>query len=405
MQFLIYRVKHWWHFFKTGLLQALPAIIHNHFPQRQLKLIAITGTDGKTTSATLLYHVLKTAGFRVGLVTTVSAYIGDQQVPTGFHVTTPQPKQLYRFLAQARDKGIDYMVLEITSHGHYQFRDFGLRFKLAGLTNISHEHLDYHLNLAEYARVKLAILQSAQQVVLNEMDSYFNLFKKSLGRKVIATYSSRSYLPLEVKQAMEQRFPEKFNRLNARLVYELARLLSVETDLIAQGFKTFPVVPGRMELITNRRQLHVYIDFAHTPNGLKASLSALKQIMRQKGDSQRRLIAVFGAASKRDLTKRPLMGKIATQLADLVVLTAEDPRYENVWSIIRQIKSGVTSGHDKIASIADRRKAIYFAINRLAEKGDYIVILGKGHEKSINYGGREYPWSDRQVAEEALAQY
>ena len=142
MKLLIYKLKYLQHFFKTGLFHALPAMIKYRFPQRRLKLIAITGTDGKTTSATLLYHVLKTAGFRVGLITTVAAYIGDKQIPTGFHVTTPQPKQFYQFLARARDQNVEYMILEITSHGHYQFRDFGLKFKLAGLTNITHEHLD-----------------------------------------------------------------------------------------------------------------------------------------------------------------------------------------------------------------------------------------------------------------------
>ena len=252
--------------------------------------------------------------------------------------------------------------------------------------------------------MKLAILKNAQQVILNETDTHFTQFKKRLNQKVAAVYSLHSYLPTGVKQAVEHRFPENFNRLNARLVYEMAQLLSVDNQVIAQAFKSFPAVPGRMELIANQRSLSVYVDFAHTPNGLQASLTALRKIMKQQNQSSKRLIAVFGAASKRDISKRPIMGQIASKLADLVVLTAEDPRYENVWSIIRQIKSGVIDQHHKLVSVADRRKAIYFAINHLARRGDYIAILGKGHETSMNYQGREYPWSDRQVALEALKQ-
>ncbi len=402
MKLLIYRLKHVWHFFKTGLFNALPAMIKYHFPQRKLKLIAITGTDGKTTSATMLYHVLKEAGFKVGLVTTVAAYLGDKQVPTGFHVTSPAPKKLYRFLKLALDQGLDYMILEVTSHGHYQYRDFGLKFELAGVTNITHEHLDYHLTYEEYVKAKLGILKKAKQVVLNKADRSFWRLRESLVGRTATTYEPLSYLPKKVAEAVKNRFPERFNRTNARLVYELSKLLNIHDQTIATAFKTFPGVPGRMEPIPNRRGLNIYVDFAHTPNGLESSLKSLRQIMQKNNQKDKKLIAVYGAAGERDVAKRPMMGQIGAQLADLAILTAEDPRHENVYSIIRQMKSGIKTNHGKILTIADRRQAIYFAINKLAKKGDYVVILGKGHEASMNFGGREIPWSDRQVALEAL---
>ena len=402
MKLLLYRLKRVWHFFKTGLFNALPAMIKYHFPQKDLTIIAITGTDGKTTSATMLYHVLKHAGLKVGLITTVAAYIKDKQIPTGFHVTSPQPKKLYQFLAQAKEKEIKYLVLEVTSHGHYQYRDFGLKFALAGLTNITQEHLDYHLNYEEYVKAKLGILKKAKKVVLNEADKSFWRLQPALRGKIVATYSPTSYLPKNVAEAVKKRFEENFNHTNARLVYELAKQLKIHNQTIAEAMLSFPGVPGRMEPIPNKRSLNVYVDFAHTPNGLEASLKSLKKLMRLNGHKNQKLIAVYGSAGERDVAKRPLMGKIGSELVDLAVFTAEDPRHENVYSIIRQMKSGIEDTHDKVLTIVDRRQAIYFAINKLAQKNDYVVILGKGHEASMNFGGKEIPWSDRQVALEAL---
>ncbi len=403
MQMILYKLKRVWHFFKTGLFAALPAEIKYHFPQKNLKIIAITGTDGKTTSATMLWHVLKTAGKETALITTVAAYIGKKQIPTGFHVTSPSPKLLYKFLKEASDKGSEYVVLEVTSHGHYQYRNFGLKFEFAGLTNITQEHLDYHLNYNEYLKAKLGILKKAKQVVINEADKSYWRLKEALVGKIATTYSPTSYLPKVVDEAVKARFQENFNRTNARLVYELAKLLNIDNQTIASALKEFPGVPGRMEPIPNHKGLNLFVDFAHTPNGLKESLSSLRKMMRQNNHGEQKLIAVYGAAGERDIAKRPLMGQVGAQLADLVVFTAEDPRSENVYSIIRQMKSGIKNNHNKVLTIADRRQAIFFAVNQLAEKGDYVVILGKGHEASMNFNGKEIPWSDQQVALEAVS--
>ncbi|MBU0576092.1 UDP-N-acetylmuramoyl-L-alanyl-D-glutamate--2,6-diaminopimelate ligase, partial [Patescibacteria group bacterium] len=190
-----------------------------------------------------------------------------------------------------------------------------------------------------------------------------------------------------------------YNWMNARLVYKIAAELELDDQKIAQAIASFPQVPGRMQEIETNKLFRVIVDFAHTPQALEAVLSALRLQLKGNGG---RLIAVFGSAGLRDYKKRPKMGEIGARLADLVIFTAEDPRTENPWSIIRQLKENLHQDLDKVMSIVDRKQAIEFALNKLAKKGDIIAILGKGHEQSMCYGKIEHPWSDVQVAKEIL---
>jgi len=160
LKLIVYKLKRLWHFFKTGLLQGLSAQLRYRFPERKLKILSITGTDGKTTSNTLLYHLLKSAGKKVGLLTTVAAYIGEEKIDTGFHVTAPQPKDLYKFMRRLVNEGYEYLILETTSHGLYQYRPWAIKPQVAGLTNITHEHLDYHKTLREYIKAKARLFDS-----------------------------------------------------------------------------------------------------------------------------------------------------------------------------------------------------------------------------------------------------
>jgi UDP-N-acetylmuramoyl-L-alanyl-D-glutamate--2,6-diaminopimelate ligase len=398
----LYTAKRPYHLVKTGLLNGLPAAIKYRFPARKLHISAITGTDGKTTSSTLLYHVLKNSGYKAGLLSTVAAYIGNEEIDTGFHVTSPQPSDLQNFMRCLVDQGYTHLVMEVTSHGSYQYRTWGVKPELAGITNVAHEHLDYHLTYQRYLKAKADVLKPAPTIVLNEQDNSYLKLKKEIGfNHTLLTYSMDMNLPKKISAAIEKRFPETYNQLNARLVYQLAKTLGVGDDSFAAAIETFPGIPGRMEYIKTRRRFDVIIDFAHTPQGLKAALTSVRD-KHKKTKLSGRIIAVFGCAGLRDFAKRPMMGKIAVELADLTVFTAEDPRTENVWSIIRQMKEQLPANHNKVISIADRREAIHFAINKLAASGDTVIILGKGHEKSICYGTTEYPWSDRAVAEEAL---
>lgn len=396
----LYQLKRPYHLVRTGLGEGVPAQISNHFPQRKLKIIAITGTDGKTTSSTLLYHILKTAGKKVGLISTVAAYIGEDESDTGFHVTAPQPKQLYQFMAQMVKDGYEYLILETTSHGIYQYRNWGIHPLIAGLTNISPEHLDYHVNYDNYVAAKAELLKSAKTAVINNDDESAPRLRRILRdtKTQVVTYAPGDRLPKVIQQAANERFSEAFNQTNVRLVTAIAELLEIDPKAIAEGIQSFPPIPGRMEYIKNNRKLQIVVDFAHTPQGLEAALTTLRKELKPG----KKLIAVFGCASQRDRSKRPVMTEIAVRLTDLVVLTAEDPRYEDIWSIIREMKEQLITGQNKIASVADRGQAIAFALKQ-AQAGDAVGVFGKGHEQSMSYFGVEYPWSDQAVIKEILA--
>lgn len=400
---LLYVLKRPYHFVKTGLLNGVPAQFKYKFPGRQLTITTITGTDGKTTSSTMLYHVLKSAGVKVGLISTVAAYIGDEEIDTGFHVTTPQPADIQRFMRKMVDQGYTHLVLEVTSHGSYQYRNWGVNPRYAGVTNIAHEHLDYHLTYDNYLQAKAEILSKASVLALNEDDSsYMRLRRLFTFNHQLLPYGLSMSLPRTVKEAINQRFDEAYNQMNARLVYVLANQQGVSDADFAKALKSFKGVPGRMQELPTRRPFTVIVDFAHTPQGLEALLTALRARLKQEKKGGR-LIAVGGCAGLRDRAKRPLMGELCVRLADLAVFTAEDPRTEDVWSIIRQMKEQLTSGHDRIISIADRNEAINFALNTLAQRNDIVVLFGKGPEKSMCYGTTEYPWSDVEAAKDALA--
>lgn len=401
---LLYYLKRPYHFFVTGILEALPAQIKYHFPARKLKILVVTGTDGKTTSSTLLYHCLKTAGKKVGLISTVAAHIGDQQADTGLHVTNPEPKALAKLMAKMVKAGINYLVLETTSHGAYQYRNWGIKPFIGGLTNVHYEHLDYHLDYDKYIQAKALILRKPKTVVLNQDDISYHKMLRALNKdkQTILTYSQEDKLPPIITQAIKARFPEKYNKMNARLVVKIAQQMEIDNKTIAQAIKSFPGVPGRVQEVENKRGYHIFVDFAHTSQGVEAVLSALRQQMKTDKSSGR-LITLLGCAGLRDRSKRPVIGKIASQLADYAVFTADDPRIEGVWPIIRQMKEQLTQGHDKVISIADREEAVNFVINKLAKRGDYLAFLGKGPEKSIALANKEAPWDEVTIIKQKLA--
>lgn len=403
IQQLLYQAKKPYHFIKTGILKGLPAEIQYSFPSKKLKIIVITGTDGKTTSATLLYHILKKSGKKTALLTTVAAYIGDQEIDTGFHVTSPEPRQLQKLMAQMVDQNIEYLVMEATSHGIYQYRTWGIQPLITGVTNVTHEHFDYHLTYQNYIEAKAQIVQKAPLAVLNADDDSISFFRKKLKHThtKIKTYSQSERLYSKVIQAINDRFPEEYNRMNSRLVYGICQSLSLSNQNFIQALPSFQGVKGRMEEIPTQSNFRVFVDFAHTPNALERALATLKKELHHQKKSGR-LIAVYGCAGLRDKTKRPLMGEIGVRLADRVILTAEDPRTEDVWSIIRQMKEQLVTGHQKIMSIPDRKTAIEFALKKIAQPGDIIGIFGKGHELSMCYGVTEYPWSDQAAVREIV---
>lgn len=363
-------------------------------PSRKLTIIGVTGTDGKTTTSTLIYHILNTAGYKVALISTVAAYIGDQVIHTGFHVTTPNSSALQSLLHNIVTKDYTHVVIEATSHGLDQHRLLGINPHTAVYTNISHEHLDYHKTYQNYVQAKAKLMQGASHIVLNKQDKSFAYLKPFIPSSAqVHTYPITNDTVLSV---INQQFPEEYNQQNAQAAALTAQIHDVTTSDIIKGIKTFAGIPGRMERVARYKGAQIIVDFAHTPNALLHALTALKP------RTTNRLISVFGSAGLRDRQKRPSMANISSGIADLTILTAEDPRTEDVDVIIQQMKDGVTQNHNKVISINNRFEAIKFTL-KIAKKGDVIGIFGKGHEQSMNIDGlKEIPWSDKEVIQKLI---
>ncbi|MBI2029542.1 UDP-N-acetylmuramyl-tripeptide synthetase [Candidatus Gottesmanbacteria bacterium] len=390
---------------------AVIAVLVYGYPAKDLTVIAVTGTSGKTTTSHLIYSILKKSGRKAALISSVEAIIGGKVSDTGFHVTTPSPFALQKFLKTAVSKGDKYVVVEASSHGIAQYRMLGTNVKIAVLTNIAHEHLDWHGTFEAYSQAKLSLIQKAQVSVVNKDDESYKLVEK-LGNKkaVILTYSLKDpdadFIPENT--VSEVTLPGEYNRQNAIAASSVCQLLGVELEDIKKAFNSFNGVQGRFEEIKNKRGFRIIIDFAHKPNAFEALLSTLKKnadvsvgtpTQRRRG----RLIIMFGSAGERDKGKRSMMGKIAAKYADICVLTAEDPRSEDVNRIINEISQGTKGSEAQVIRIADRALAINTVINKLAKKGDIVAFLGKGHEKSMCFGSKEYPWSEHEQINKALA--
>ena len=359
------------------LLEAVLANIWFGFPGKQLTVIGVTGTDGKTTTTTLIYEILKEAGKRASIITSVAAVIAGKSYDTGFHVTNPRAWWLQNYLRQAVDNGDTHMVLEVTSHGLSQNRVWGIPFAVGVLTNVTHEHLDWHGTMESYTRTKLSLLQQSKTAIAAAV--------VLPGKKVIAYDKQR--FPFKTKLLGE------FNRQNCLAAIAAAKALRIDEEIIRKSIANFRGVLGRLETIATK-PFRVIVDFAHTPNAIEQVLQTVRKL------TKKRLIHVFGSAALRDHTKRPLMGAASARWADVIILTEEDYRTEDVNEIIDQIVHGIPKGHE-VHKIPDRKKAIEFALST-AKTDDLVIITGKGHEKSLARGKKEYPWSDQETVKNAL---
>jgi len=378
--------------------RALSIIASNWYnnPSRKLKMIGVTGTDGKTTTCNFIHSILKESDKKVGLITTVSAKIGKKEVPTGFHVTNPEPMPLQEFLNEMVKKGMEYCILEVTSHGLDQERIAGIDFEVSLITNVTDEHLDYHKTYKEYLSVKAKIFPISKKVFLNKDSEGFSQLKRIVPKDSLI-YSKDDY---DFTEVLSKSFPGDYNQQNAAGAAKLCESLGISKSDIIKGLKALEKIEGRFENIDRGQDFQIVIDFAHTPNALKNVL------MAARNKSEGRVISVFGSAGLRDKDKRPVMGEISQKHADLVVLTAEDPRTEDVDRIIDNISKGNTKAGGEINKtffkVSDRQEAINFAIRKLAKKGDMVIITGKGHEKSMCFGTTEHPWSDYEAVDTSL---
>lgn len=381
-------------------LKAVAAAFFYQFPAKKLRIIGVTGTDGKTTTSTLIYSILKAAGRKAALITTVSALVGGEEIDTGFHVTSPSPFALQKLLHRLAEEGYTDLVLEVTSHGIHQFRVWSIEPEVTVLTNITHEHLDYHGTYEEYVRVKSSFIAKGKERFVNSSDASYPMVRSFLEKegKSAVSYELKN-LGKSLQHLILEKFVESYNQMNATAACFAALAVGATEKQCAEGLAAFSGIRGRMEFIGEASGVRGYVDFAHTPNSLMEALSSL----RKQVSKGHRLIAVFGAAGQRDLTKRPMMGKIASELADETVLTSEDPRGEDPEVIIHQIKEGISRNWGHVFGIADRRKAIQFAFLSLAKPGDLIAVFGKGHERTMNLDGKhEVPWSDQEEVLHAL---
>ena len=407
-------------------LAYLAAAFHG-YPARKLRVIGVTGTDGKTTTVELIRSILVAAGYKTGMISTVEALIGDQHYETGLHVTTPDALQVQGYLAQMVDAGTECVVLEATSHGLAQHRVTACDFDVAVVTNITHEHLDYHKTYEGYREAKARLFRNLSSSfrkpnipkvsVLNADDSSFEYLRQipadhhltyGLERPADVTARRITYTPAATtftavtpdgEFPVQTVLPGDFNVYNILAAIAVGVSQGVPFEAMQEGIRAVQGVPGRMERIVMGQDFTAIVDFAHTPNALQRALETAR------GMTAGRVIVVFGCAGLRDVAKRPMMGEIAGRLADRVVITAEDPRTEDLNTIMAQIATGCERAGRREGEgywrIGDRGEAIAFAV-KMAQAGDLVIVTGKGHEQSMCFGTTEVPWDDREAVRRAI---
>ena len=417
-------------------LAYLSAAYHD-FPARKLVVIGVTGTDGKTTTVNLIYQVLKQAGMKVGMISTVNAVIGEEAIDTGFHVTTPESPMVQELLARMVENGMTHVVLETTSHGLAQQRVAACEYDIGVITNVTHEHLDYHGTYESYVQTKTKLLTMLTETlpkrsgnirlaVINKDDqSYsfvtFLLSEPAFENIQIAAYSRKD--KAEIKVAHEEHSLEGLRlqidcagqmiHVESHLVgeYNVSNILAavgatslglkIAPEAISRGIKALGGVPGRMERINMGQNFSAIVDFAHTPNAIKVTLQTARELTRK------RVLAVFGSAGLRDREKRKMMAIEGVNLADICIFTAEDPRTEELEDILNEMVTaaegvGGVEGKDYLV-VPDRGDAIRQAL-KLAHSDDLVIVCGKGHEQSMCFETTEYPWDDRTAVRAALCE-
>lgn len=429
----------YWHVPDTAETAAWLAAAWYRFPSQHLLCVGITGTDGKTSTTNILYEIARAAGYKVGMISTIKAVIGDVEESTGLHVSTPEAPAVQKYLRRMVDAGTEICLLETTSHGLAQHRVSAIDFNVAVVTNITHEHLDYHGSYEGYYAAKrrlFEMVELGQQVrqlkgqseekpsaiILNRDDNSFKLLNDLLPEHQIHYGID---LPAHI-MATDIEFTAEATRFNCQLpttnyqlpittplvgkfnVYNILAAVSAATVLgvgpahIKQGVETVNSISGRMQRIDEGQDFLVIVDFAHTPNALEKAITAARPMVAHKNG---RVITVFGSAGKRDIEKRRMMAEISAQYADVTVLTAEDPRNEPLDNILEMMAAGCRryGGVEgtNFWRVPDRGEAIYFALV-LAKSEDVVLICGKGHEQSMNFDGIEYPWDDRDATRAAL---
>lgn len=389
------------------------------FPSRQLKLIGITGTNGKTTTTYLVEAILKKAGHKVGRISTINYDLGSGPIPS--RITTPESQDLQEILRNMVDAGVDYAVIEVSSHSLVLHRVDGVQFDFAVFTNFSLDHLDFHKSIERYLEAKVSLFRerAPKMAAVNVDDAMAHHFMKSISCPLI-TYGVKKEARVKGKilktgvrgssflAQVDKNEPLRINLpllgihnvYNALAAISTAVAQAVEPLIIREGLERVKRIPGRLEYIQNKRDLDVFVDYAHTPDALEKVLKSLRQVARGK------IWVVFGCGGDRDIQKRPLMGKVSLKFADYSVITSDNPRSEDPEKIVAVIEEGVREdgGHrgKDYTTVVDRREAIRTALERM-KRGDTLLIAGKGHEKVQIFEDRVVEFSDSKVVRDLLA--
>lgn len=405
------------------LAQAVAASAVYGFPSKKLDIIAVTGTDGKTTTVQMIGAILRQAEKKTAVSSTINFRIGDKEWVNKTKFTTLSAFAVQKFLRQAVSAGCSHAVLEVSSHSIDQKRIWGIRPRIAVITNVTREHLDYHGTMERYREAKLGLFLVSDDIAVNaDMENPSQFLSAGKRRRVaFGTDSDRLKLVGSVDETVLAHdiairmdgtdfmvgttsfrlfLPGRFNVENAMAAIGASKLAGIDLETCSQALAGIKNVPGRMEFVQNEHGFNILIDYALTPDALGKLYALIQDIRGTEG----RVISVFGACGDRDRGKRPIMGSIVDRFADVIILTDEDPYFENPQDIIREIASGIpnrTIG-ENLWIIPDRAEAIGKSFD-IAKKGDFVIITGKGAEETMAIGSQRIPWNDKRVVSEILA--
>ena len=390
------------------------------WPARGLRVIAVTGTNGKTTTANYINEILKQAGYKTAMFTTAVIEVAGESKINDLNATVASVSRMQQFLNEARRSKVDFVILEVTSHSLHQHKLDGVPIEAAVMTNLTQDHLDYHKTMEKYAAAKgLLFARNPRYIVLNRDDDWFDYFDRYLAEEQKITYGKSEDADVRIsdiklykkgseatlafdhqeKSQLATCLPGEYNVFNMAAAASICYVLGVSMSDIKNGIASLEGIPGRFERATKDEKYEVIVDYAHTPDALEKLLEATRNI------TKKRIILVFGACGDRDTLKRPIMGKIAAKLADEIILTDEESYNENPDKIRRDIYAGIeeSKATNKTTEIADRREAIRHALN-IAKKDDTILITGMGHEQFRIINGEKLPWNDTNIVREIISE-
>jgi len=389
--------------------QAVVSNIKYHRPTKKLHVIGVTGTNGKTTTCFMIWQMLRNAGFKTGIMTTV-AYGVDELKPELGHMTTVDSDTLNRRILNIKNAGVEYLVLEVTSHALAEFRTLGITFDIAVFTNLTHDHLDYHKTMANYRAAKGKLFKKAKFSILNADDSATKYFKTLAKNYITYGIESGENRAKNVKMSVngvkyslgdmniETKIPGEFNVYNSLAAALVGQKLGLTNQQIEDGIASLTSVEGRMNLIDEGQPFTIIVDYAHTPDALEKVFDSVKS---HKG----RIISVHGGAGRRDPATRPIRGRILAKYSDVIIITEDDSRDEDPETIAAGFiegaeKEGKILGKDLFKEL-NRKKAIQLAL-QTAKKGDLVLVLGKGHEKTILRADGPHPFEDIKIIKQIL---